>query len=113
VSNKENAARDQRGTTELDAIRADILKVREAIGDMANMVLPPAFRGQYCECGSLACRVITAVRPGETEAQRIKLCADCKLGNGWTAVGALELSPHDRETVAIANRLGVFKRTEK
>lgn len=114
---KDHAARVEnahgQGSKELEELRAEIAKLHTMFVDMARLMMPPAFRDTFCDCGRLGCSTITAVKPGESEAKRFNLCDQCKMPEGWMAVGTVELAPAQRETVAIANRLGVFNRAEK
>lgn len=109
---KDNVARaESQASKELEDIRAEVASIKQMFADMALLIMPAQFRGTHCECGRLGCTVITAVKPGEPESKRFNLCdAGCKMPDGWMAVGTVELAPAQRETVAIANRLGVFRR---
>ncbi len=108
VARVENASRQ--GATELEEIRGEIAKLRGLFVDMALLIMPPAFRDAVCDCGRLGCKTVTAVKAGEAEAKRFHICDQCTMPEGWMPVGTVELAPAQRETVAIANRLGVFKR---
>lgn len=105
----QNAARDQRSGSELDALRAEVSSLKAMFADMAQLVLPAQFRNSYCGCGKIACRSITIARPGLGDADQVKLCEDCKAPSGGIVVGNIELGPHERETVRLANRIGCRK----
>lgn len=101
---------------ELAQIREDLRVTRGLIADMALLFVPPALR-QKCDCGRIACRKITAQKPGitgfnatdrpggEPEPRTYVLCDACQMPDGWQSIGALELGPVERETVRLANKL--------
>lgn len=105
---KENVAM-RSGESELESLRKEVASMRKSFVDMALLVLPSNMRN-YCDCGLLACRTVTAVKPGLDQAERFKRCTDCAIPDGWHTVGVVELAPGERETVAIANRLGCLRK---
>jgi hypothetical protein len=108
---QQNRNQDRREPSELDKLRDEVLALRAGFANLAQLVLPPQFRGAYCDCGKIACRTVMAVKPRATEVEHKKLCEDCKLPTGWIAAGVVEMSPHDRETARLANELGCYRRS--
>lgn len=101
---------DQRGDGDIGTIKADLTNVKKLVADMAMLFLPQALRNK-CACGMIACRELTGVNAQDAvtkvnvEAERFRLCTDCKPPEGYTIVGSLELGPAERETVRLANSI--------
>ncbi len=110
--NNKNAAQaiETKGTSEVDRLKADIESLRGSMVEMALLVLPHHLRN-YCGCGKLACLTSTATTPGSSDLRDHHLCEDCKLPPGSTEARRISLSPSDRDTVRIANRVGLYKPT--
>ncbi len=111
MSNQNQARQEQRGDSELAAMRADLANMKKLVSDMAMLFLPPALRNK-CACGLIACKELTGVnakdavnRGGSVEAERFRLCTECKAPEGYTIVGTFELGPAERETVRLANSI--------
>jgi hypothetical protein len=109
MSNDKNQARvatSQTGQSEIERLRDDVASLRQAVADLAYVAIPDNLR-RVCPHGKLAVRIVHGVH-ASTEARAFPQCGDdCHLPDGWRAAGALELGPGPRETVRIANALGV------
>ena len=112
--NQSNAARSTealapQGQTEIGRLQGEVETLRKSFVDLALLVLPHSMR-KFCACGKLACLTSTATSAGSSNLSDFDLCEDCKLPSGFTEARRVSLSPSDRDTVRIANGLGVYTR---
>jgi hypothetical protein len=101
---------ESKGSSEIERLKADVEALRGSVVELALLVLPYHLRN-YCGCGKLACLTSTATTPGSSELSVHHLCEDCKLPTGCTEARRVSLSPADRDTVRIANRVGLYRPT--
>jgi hypothetical protein len=92
----------------LESVHAELATIRELVRDMALLVLPPNLR-EPCECGRLASRSLTCVKPGQVGVKTHHLCDECKNPEGWTVVGTTVADGNLQQTLRIAN--GILART--